>query len=46
VASTLTYEEWKKLRDLNSDRGEPIQRSCRCVYCYANYLRTMTGMVA
>jgi hypothetical protein len=43
--NALTYEKWKKLRDLNSDRGEPIQHSCRCAYCYANYWRGVDGSI-
>ncbi|MCC2653325.1 MAG: hypothetical protein K0Q60_3491 [Microvirga sp.] len=43
--NALTYEKWKKLRDLNSDRGEPIQHSCRCAYCYANYQRGVDGSI-
>jgi hypothetical protein len=43
VANPLTYEEWKRLRDANSDKGEPIQRSCYCRVCYANYKRTVLG---
>jgi hypothetical protein len=41
TTSPLTYEEWKRLRDANSDAGEPIQRSCNCGVCYANYRRTV-----